>query len=201
MNHKCVPYYLCKEDGNINSDGSLLIDERFDGLMDAPEEACPSLEQCCKKADFVETVDPNICKDGLKPAPTKCGFRNRNGLGGKINSIQNLTLYSQYAEFPWMTAILVERPFGEKMQSVYQAGGSLIHPKVVLTTAHNIAGIDPKKLVARAGEWDTQSENEMCRHADQKVKKVIRHENFTRNNLQNDIVSLSLINDDIYVFT
>jgi plasma kallikrein len=188
-----VPFYLCKEDGNINSDGSMIIDARFDGNATVPTKTCPSLQCCCKKVNTIPetTVPANICEDGLKRAPLKCGYRNQKGLGGKVTSVRNKnsTLHSQYGEFPWMTAILVEQSVGTKTQRVYRAGGSLIHPKVVLTAAH-IIGNNTEKLVARAGEWDTQTENEMCEHKDQKVEKVIIHEKFNNVNLQNDLVSL-----------
>ena len=133
-----------------------------------------------------------LCGEGLE-IPEKCGQHNPNGLGGMVSSLQNRSLYSQYAEFPWMMAVTIERHNKDNSVLVsFQSGGSLIHPKVVLTTAHNIAGIDPKKLVVRGGEWDTQSVNEMCAHVERKVEKAIRHEQFTRNNLQNDIALLIL---------
>jgi secreted trypsin-like serine protease len=175
----------------------MIIDESRRKRRDVSAKECPDyFERCCKKVNFVGAVDeivPVIHDERLSSAPANCGLRNSKGLSGMVNNIQNA---SQYGEFPWMTAILVERTDGNEF--VYRAGGSLIHPKVVLTTAHSIAGVDPKKIIARAGATNTQSDTEIYKHVDQKVQKVIRHENFTRNNLQNDIVSPFLINDDIY---
>lgn len=124
------------------------------------------------------------CDERSFPAPAKCGFHNPKGLGGTAESMQKTTLYAQYAEFPWQVAILTTNKF--------KMGGALIHPKVVLTTAHHIIGVNPFNLVIRAGEWDTNTENEMCKHEERQVQNVIQHESFTRQNLQNDLVLLIL---------
>lgn len=69
--------------------------------------------------------------------PSVCGFRNKNGLGGLAVSTPNKTLYGHYAEFPWMLALLYK--WGPDDTSInFLGGGSLIHPKVVLTAAHKL---------------------------------------------------------------
>jgi Serine protease Clip domain PPAF-2 len=79
-----VPYYLCRDDGEINTDGAMLIDERFDGPRDVPTDSCPSLETCCaKNEEIIESPEIKaICSE--QSAPAKCGFRNPKGLGGMI---------------------------------------------------------------------------------------------------------------------
>lgn len=176
-------YYLCKEDGIINSDGSFLIDERLDNSK-ADVLSCANMEMCCVWGNFLPKPE-NLCDGSRFPAPAKCGFHNSKGLGGTAGSMQNKTLYAQYAEFPWQVAIL-------NTSNVFKMGGALIHPKVVLTTAHHIIGVNPSKLVIRAGEWDTNTESEMCKHEERQVQNVIQHESFTRKNLQNDLVLLIL---------
>ena len=52
------------------------------------------------------------------------------------------------------------------MAAIYQStkficGGSLIHPKVVLTTAHNIEGRRVKSITVKLGEWDRNSKDEL----------------------------------------
>lgn len=151
------------------------------------------MEKCCIKENTNVKPEPSeLCKDAFFDTPEKCGFHNSKGLGGQVSSMQNSSLYTQYAEFPWMMVVLVERPVGSSVVPFYQSGGSLIHPKIVMTAAHNIVGIDPLKLVVRGGEWDTQSEKEMCEHVERKVERVINHEQFVRQNLRNDIALLVL---------
>lgn len=165
------------------TDGSLLIDERNDG----PRKffSCPPMEKCCRKKSTIDPPPNNIC-ESLK-VPTKCGFRNRKGLGGVALSMQNRSLYAQYAEFPWMVAVMLEGPIGSEEATTFKSGGSLIHPKVVITSAHNTQKGESRRLIVRAGEWDTQTTKEMCKHEERKVQRVIRHEQFVRANLQNDV--------------
>lgn len=171
-----------------------MIDERFNGpKADIP--ICPELDMCCKKKDLVKGIPRNICNGSHEtfPTPRKCGFHNSKGLGGVASSMQNETLFSQYAEFPWMVALMVRiRSAGETTLG-YKAGGSLIHPKIVLTAAHKISGIDSMKLVIRAGEWELHTKKEICRHEDRGVKKVIRHEQFKHSDvMQNNLALLVL---------
>lgn len=169
-----------------------MIDERLDGPTQEVL-TCPKLETCCKKNIIIPPPSEEISQ--IFSAPETCGFRNAKGLGGLAVSLQNKTLYAQYAEFPWMMAILVERTVGDKKVPVFQCGGSLIHPKVVLTSAHNIAGLISSKLIVRAGEWDTQSEKELSKHEERKVARVISHPHFTRHNLRNDLALLVLADE------
>ena len=200
MHEKCVPYYLCKEDGNIIPRGSFLIDERLDADGESTVISCPNLEQCCTKGEDVHDKDrlrEKICGvDSVFHTPEKCGFHNKKGLGGTAESKQGNVIYAQFAEFPWMTAIIVNRNINGTYIPVYQSGGSLIHPRVVLTTAHNLANINTNRLMVRAGEWDTQTSNEICPHEERKVQKVIIHENFVKanllDNLQNNLALLIL---------
>lgn len=74
-----------------------------------------------------------------KPTPPykrkeKCGFRNENGVGFRI-TVGNSE--AQFGEFSWMAAILLRKTINKtKDVGRYHCGGSLIHPKVVLTAAH-----------------------------------------------------------------
>merc|ERR1712062_943031 len=55
--------------------------------------------------------------------------------------------------------------------NLYQCGGSLIAPGVVLTAAHCVDKFkqDPSEVKIRCGEWDTQQETEPRPHQDRQV--------------------------------
>lgn len=125
------------------------------------------------------------------PIPSKCGFRNFKGLGGEKTISDNSSTIANFAEFPWMMAVMMKNRPGLPM--FYIGGGSLIHPKVVVTTAHLFSDLPkPRNIVVRGGEYDSMREDELCLHEDRQVASVIKHEDFNRPNLHNDLALLVL---------
>jgi len=123
-----------------------------------------------------------------KPNPSKpkgCGSRNPKGVSFQITGAKDNE--AEFGEFPWMVALLRVEGNTDK----YQCGGALIHPQVVLTSAHCVTGKDQQYKI-RAGEWDTQTKKEPFAHQDRNVKTVIIHPQYNPRNLFNDVAVLIL---------
>lgn len=168
----CVPYYLCRNK-TINTDGEGLIDIRF------KEGPCPNYLDVCCYDPMKSSETPTVSYDEKR---TICGHWNSAGVGFRITGYSNNE--AQFGEFPWMVAIL---KLEANQSKTYLCGGSLIHPQVVLTAVHCVHGKDPNDLVIRAGEWDSQTENELLPLQDGQVLKIIKHEKYYAGALFNDV--------------
>ncbi|KAL0853092.1 hypothetical protein ABMA27_012862 [Loxostege sticticalis] len=176
---KCVPYYLCEKGvgthiRNASVTGWGELDIRFG------EDKCQvTVEVCCtepKEEEDVVTEPPPVEVKG-------CGYRNRKGLdftisGGSGNE-------ALFGEFPWVIALI-------DINGSYAGVGVLIHPQVVMTTAHVAYKYTPGNLKIRAGEWDTQTARERLKHQERIVTEMYIHNAFTKNNLFNDVALLRL---------
>ena len=100
---------------------------------------------CCLPEDINKLSDEEtITSDVPGKVPTGvygkehvsrgCGIRNSNGIAFRI--VGNSNNEANFAEYPWMVAILKDN----ENRKEYKCGGSLIHPKVVLTAAHCVQG-------------------------------------------------------------
>lgn len=103
-----------------------------------------------------------------------------DGIGFKQDTEKNDVAFG---EFPWMISILIS--------GNYRCGGSLIHPKVVLTAAHCL---EKKNVIylARAGEWDSSNTKELLKHQDREVTSIVIHQDYNPGVLYNDIALLVL---------
>ncbi|XP_055528985.1 phenoloxidase-activating factor 2-like [Wyeomyia smithii] len=188
-NGTCVPYYLCK--GNkIITNGTGLIDIRMGGHPTVVRE-CPNyMEVCCEKEKVLDKAPSTATKSPPTANKYTCGGRNADGSGFRIAGHENGE--SEYGEFPWMLAVLREDEFFNKTLIVYEFGGSLIAPNVVLTVAHCVVNKREDTLLVRAGEWDTQTTNELYPHQDRRVREVIAHDQYKKETVSNSIALLVL---------
>jgi len=199
--YECVPYYQC-HNGSIITDGAGLIDIRNGfGSLSPEDSKCPGfLDVCCKDPEFEAPPPPP------KAYRPKCGRRNIDGLGVRIQGFKESE--SQFGEWPHMCAVLHKKPLeqetgyvaaGQEPQTVnlYQCGGSLIAPGVILTAAHCVDKFreNPNDLLVRCGEWDTQNETEPYPHQDRSVQEMVIHPEFDGRNLQNDFGLLFMRED------
>ncbi|CAO1431582.1 unnamed protein product [Diamesa hyperborea] len=91
-----------------------------------------------------------------------------------------------------MVVVLKKEAMLDDISSVYHCGGSLIHPSVVLTAAHKVVGENPKNLIVRAGEWDTQTNREHLPFVESNVASLVVHENLVKTAGLNNIALLFL---------
>lgn len=176
-----MQFYQC-EDGKVLTDGSGLIDIRF-----SDESPCDYLQTCCRVADVLDQpkTPPPLNHVG-------CGYRNVNGVGYKISGATDGE--SEFGEFPHMVAVLKEEIIMDKLYNIYQCGGSLITPNVVLTAAHCVQRFvqEPQIFKIRAGEWDTQTTQEVLPHQDRAVYEIVVHKDYYKGGLFNDVALLFL---------
>ncbi|XP_046975375.1 phenoloxidase-activating factor 2-like [Vanessa cardui] len=178
----CVKYYLCNENGTVVTDGKGVLESRN------MRSTCSNfLDVCC----LHENMSPTNNNNNQMPQEKKgCGWRNSKGLGMQPSNLKKDE--TKIGEFPWMAVVLRKESSSTKNEddrNIYVGGGSIIHPSVVMTAAHVVTG---PKLFIRAGEWDTQSNDELYPYQDRDISEIVIHDEFNNRNLFNDIALLFL---------
>ncbi|XP_053676663.1 uncharacterized protein LOC128726846 [Anopheles nili] len=191
----CVSKFLCPNSTYIDdpkeAQNSLLVGLRM-GLDIDDVDTCENyFLKCCKTAPVPPTAIDNADSEELTvppPSNTECGQFNEKGL---IYELHNNNSLAQYAEFPWVVYIFTnEKQPASSSSSNFVAGGALIHPRFVVTSAHNPDG--KKNLFARFGEWDIGTTKEPFPQKEIRVMEITKHPNYVNNPIQNDIALLLL---------
>ncbi|KAH8237352.1 hypothetical protein KR038_010193, partial [Drosophila bunnanda] len=179
LQKECVPRHLCRT-GVVNEDGRYIIKAR---INEGSNFGCRSVEQCCQVDDQIEE-ERNPQLRSVQDFQFKgCGYSNPRGLYYSLDGYNDNE--SVFGEFPWMVALM-------DMEGNYICGGTLIHPQLVLTTAHNVANFTEDSLLARAGDWDLNTQTERLPYQMRRIRSIHRHENFNKLTFYNDIALLVL---------
>ncbi|XP_042859336.1 phenoloxidase-activating factor 2-like [Penaeus japonicus] len=209
---ECVDAYLCGPDGHIISNGMGLLDIRSGArAQPIPGGECDDpLQVCCRppKNSHVQPINPGsstvsstttTTTTTTTPPPTTtaepardCGARNSDGVRARILGFREGE--SQFGEFPWVATIVRRETLMGKVHHLFVGGATLIHPRVVVTAAHKVQGLQPDKLVVRLGEWDTQSTLEAFPHQDRVVQEMEIHPRYNPRALFHDVALLFLKN-------
>ncbi|XP_043648741.1 phenoloxidase-activating factor 2 [Drosophila teissieri] len=179
FNMECVPRKLCR-DNVINDSGISLINPRISTI-----QCSKSLYRCCAVDQKVDdSQSPYVAKQA-NFRYKNCGYSNPKGLIPDNDKFPYAEDVSIFGEFPWMVGIFTGR-------QEFLCGGTLIHPRLVVTTSHNLVNETVDTLVARAGDWDLNSLNEPYPHQGSRIKEIIMHSEFNPDSLYNDIALLLL---------
>ncbi|XP_068147890.1 phenoloxidase-activating factor 2 [Drosophila tropicalis] len=175
----CVPRHLCRT-GVVNVDGRYIIKPKIDSASNFGcgyiETCCPVNEQVEKKSTRLQPITTNFTYQG-------CGYSNPKGLYYDLVGFNdNESLFAQY---PWMIALM-------DIDGKYICGGTLIHSQLVLTTAHNVAKYNADSLLARAGDWDLNSQRELHPYQTRRIGHIQTHEKYNKANFHNDMALLIL---------
>uniref|UniRef100_A0A1Y9IVL4 Peptidase S1 domain-containing protein n=1 Tax=Anopheles minimus TaxID=112268 RepID=A0A1Y9IVL4_9DIPT len=178
----CLPKHLCPT-GKAD-DGPILEQNRLVAVRVGEENECGDfMKICCKKWER-KTRQVN----------NKCGVSNPQGL---VYNVESELTYAKYAEFPWTVAIFEKPSSSDNPELTHVGGGTLIHPKFVLTTAHTLK--DSQRYVARFGEWNMNSDAEAFPTQDIEIEEHILHQSYrVATILENDIALAVLKTNVIY---
>ncbi|RVE43042.1 hypothetical protein evm_012313 [Chilo suppressalis] len=186
----CVNAKYCNKEGNIITSGINLIPRGRSSNVQ-----CPTNQVCCVMTS--RTTSPSTAISSTTSRSTTsakapsistsekkgCGWRNEDGYGPRVLGGESQV---NFGEFPWALPIFKIENNVEK----YICGGSLIHPRLVLTYANKF--IRKGRYVVRVGEWDILGEYEIREHQTIEVAKKIVHENYNSGGHFNDIAILVL---------
>lgn len=102
-----------------------------------------------------------------------CGEK-MNIVGPRISSTDDTNLYvAESSEYPWTLALFKIKPTDAEDPD-FLSGASLLGPRAAVTVVHNFPRTaKPESYMVRAGEFDLTNTDEIIKHQDRVLKKVI----------------------------
>uniref|UniRef100_A0A2S2QVM9 Phenoloxidase-activating factor 2 n=1 Tax=Sipha flava TaxID=143950 RepID=A0A2S2QVM9_9HEMI len=101
-----------------------------------------------------------------------------------------------FGQFPWMVIISKTNSDKTSVLSIgdneFICGGSLIHPRIVLTAAHCVRGINPNLLQVKVGVWDTAVRD---KEENIGVSEIVVHQNHNNGSMSDDVALLKLYSE------
>ncbi|XP_037793543.1 phenoloxidase-activating factor 2-like [Penaeus monodon] len=182
----CVKWWNCRDVPRGNEGGIVaVVDVRLDA-------ACPNdaNDVCCD--NVVEAQPPTEVPTVQPTQNTGCGRRNEQGVVVNFKGFSDRQ--AQFGEFPWMAAVLRQ---GRTGVPEYVCGGSLVHPRVILTVAHHVRSEVAGTLIVRLGEWDFKNPSEPIPHQDIRVSRIILHPQYVPGDQYNDVALLLLADEAV----
>ncbi|KAF5283999.1 hypothetical protein FQR65_LT13633 [Abscondita terminalis] len=208
---KCVQEIYCTAEGMISPTPVVLSkDQEFSRVptTDCFDQQAGVAGKCCRDPNYVDPwpsanslngfddgkykedprlgqyfpQKPRIGRGGVKRQTevTKCGLRHTQtiprGQGLEVN----------FAEIPWQAMVL-----RDSNRSLL-CGGVIIKSNVVLTSAHCVEGTPTHDILIKGGEWKLGIDEEPLPFQIVKVSAVIRHPQYVRGELKNDLALLIL---------
>uniref|UniRef100_A0A3F2Z0Z3 Peptidase S1 domain-containing protein n=1 Tax=Anopheles minimus TaxID=112268 RepID=A0A3F2Z0Z3_9DIPT len=176
----CMPKHLCPT-GKAD-DGPILEQNRLVTVRVGEENECGDfMKICCKKSER-KTREINY----------KCGISNSEGL---VYNVESELDYAKYAEFPWTVAIFEKTSSRNNPKLTFVGGGSLIHPKFVVTTAHKLE--KAHQYSARFGEWNMNSDAEAYPTQDIEIEEIIRHPSSQESADDGNDIALAVLEENV----
>jgi hypothetical protein len=179
---KCVAYYHCHE---VNK---FMILSRTS--VTPNETHCFNDDYTCCKIALTSATDDDST-DGLLTS-SLVSFKSNCGMPKTKINPKNESATTIPGEIPWIVEIFKKN---QNFPFRFKCAGSLIHPKVVLTTTRCVLSAKEKSLkIVAPGETTFESLGTRP-ESERNVLKIIKHPNYYSGALYNDIALLILENE------
>ncbi|KAL0808577.1 hypothetical protein ABMA28_013019 [Loxostege sticticalis] len=186
MNDKCLVYFLFSF---RNEAQECTVQGEPGACVTRSTRPCPDYGVCCKLSDIVPantdttsttstttTASPAIGSIDISyPLVQECGFQKRQTVPDFVKTRDN---EADPGEFPWTVYLMIKKINPGSGYS-YTGTGSLIHERVVLTSAFVLRNKDLNNLYAVFGEHEVGKR--ILRKKALKVAEVVVHNQFDWN--------------------